>query len=83
MYLFKNAKYVVGAHGAGLSNLAFCNKNTHVIEVRADDHPNTIYKKISDTNKLNYRLISTKKIDGDKKNGDINLKVEELKIFLP
>jgi capsular polysaccharide biosynthesis protein len=82
LYLFKNAKYVVGAHGAGLSNLAFCNKNTNIIEVRPNDHPNTIYKRLSDINKLNYRLISTKKINGDKKKGDINLKVDELKVFL-
>ena len=82
MYLFKNAKYIVGAHGAGLSKLAFCNQNTNIIEVRPDDHPNTIYRRLSDINKLNYRLISTRKINGDKKNGDINLKVEELKVFL-
>ena len=82
LYLFKNAKYIVGPHGAGFSNLAFCNENTNIIEVRPEDHPNTIYNRLSDINKLNYRLISTKKINGDKKNGDINLKIDELKRFL-
>jgi len=82
LYLFKNAKYIVGAHGAGFSNLTFCNKNTNIIEVRPENHPNTIYNRLSDINKLNYRLISTKKIDGNKINGDIHLKIDELKKFL-
>ena len=82
LYLFKNAKYIVGSHGAGFSNLAFCNENTNIIEVRPKDHPNTIYNRLSDINKLNYRLISTDIINGDKKNGDINLKIDELKRFL-
>jgi len=82
LYLFKNAKYIVGAHGAGFSNLTFCNENTNIIEVRPEDHPNTIYNRLSDINKLNYRLISTKKINDDKKNGDINLKIDELKRLL-
>jgi len=75
-------KYIVGAHGAGFSNLTFCNKNTNIIEVRPEDHPNTIYNRLSDINKLNYKLIRTEKINSDKKNGDINLKIEELKRFL-
>jgi len=37
---------------------------------------------LSNINKLNYKLISTQRVDGDKKNGDINLKIDELKKFL-
>ncbi len=82
IYLFKNAKYIVGAHGAGFSNLAFCKENINVIEVRPEDHPNNIYNRLSTINKLNYRLISTNKVNNDKKKGDINLKIEDLQKYL-
>ena len=82
LYLFKNAKYIFGAHGAGFSNLTFCNENTNIIEVRPENHPNAIYKRLSNINKLNYKLISTQRVDDDKKKGDINLKIDELKKFL-
>ena len=82
LYLFNNAKYIVGSHGAGFSNLAFCNENTNVLEVRPEDHPNTMYNRLSDINNLNYKLISTKKINATNKSGDINLKIDKLEKFL-
>ena len=82
IYLFKNARYVFGAHGAGLSNLTFCNGNTNIIEVRPKDHPNTIYQRLSEINKLNYKLISTDNIINDKEKGDIYLKINDLEKFI-
>lgn len=31
--IFKNAKIIIGQHGAGLANLFFCNNNPHIIEI--------------------------------------------------
>ena len=47
IYLFNNAKIIIGAHGAGFSNLAFCKSETNVIEVRPFNHPNNVFKSIS------------------------------------
>ena len=33
IYLFYSSKYVIGAHGAGFANLAFCKSNTKVYEI--------------------------------------------------
>jgi len=33
VYLFSNAKIIIGAHGAGFANLAFCKKDTKIIEI--------------------------------------------------
>ena len=72
----------MGSHGAGFSNLAFCNENTNVLEVRPEDHPNKIYNRISDINNLNYKLISTKKINATNKSGDINLKMNDVSLVM-
>lgn len=38
--LFKNASVIVGTHGAGLANLAWCDASTtRVIEIKQDNHP--------------------------------------------
>ena len=79
IYLFKNAEIIVGAHGAGFSNLIFCKPKTKVIEIRPSIYSNTVYERISNINDLNYRLIETKKLDNNKKKlGDIYLFIEEL-----
>ena len=79
IYLFNNAKIIIGAHGAGFSNLAFCKSETNVIEVRPFNHPNNVFKSISQINNLNYSLIETKELDeNEKKNGDIYLPIKKL-----
>ena len=79
IYLFKNIDIVIGTHGAGFANLVFCKPKTKVIEIRPSTHLNTIYKRISYINDLNYRLIQTKELDDyQKKLGDIYLPIDEL-----
>ena len=46
IHLFKNAKVIVGAHGAAFANLAFCNSGTQVIEIKPIHHPNYVSKTI-------------------------------------
>ena len=33
IYLFQNAKIVIGAHGAAFTNLIFCKENTKVLDI--------------------------------------------------
>ncbi len=79
--IFNNCKKVIAAHGAGLANIAFCKKGTKVIELIPSDHPNRVYKRISSINKLNYRLISCKKIKNDEK-GDMFIDLNNLKKYV-
>jgi len=80
VYLFKNANYVIGAHGAGLANLSFCKKGTKIIEIRPKNYSNPLYSKLSEINNLDYRLISTDIAETeDYSNGDINIDINQLK----
>ena len=82
IYLFKNARFIIGAHGAGLANLAFCNERTKIIEIRPNDRTNSLYKRISEINNLDYNLILTDVINKkDQLRGDIKLNINELKKY--
>jgi len=75
--LFKNAKIIVGAHGAAFSNLIFCEPHTKIIEIKPKNHFNNVNKKISEINDLNYKLIETAIVpDNEKNNGDIYLDIK-------
>ncbi|MWV44483.1 DUF563 domain-containing protein [Paenibacillus sp. HJL G12] len=55
--LFASARVIVAAHGAGLSNLAFCQPGTKVIEVFHPGHIMPVYWMISNHNELDYYLM--------------------------
>ena len=79
IYLFQNAKIIIGAQGAAFANLVFCEPSTKVIEIRPSNQSNNNYKRISQVANLNYRLIETKELKGNqKKLGDIYLPIKEL-----
>ena len=83
IYLFNNAKIIVGAHGAAFANLAFCKENTKIIEIKPKTHPNFVDKHISKINNLNFNLIETGDIKSKNEiKGDIFLKTSELNKFL-
>ena len=44
---FRSARVVVGAHGAALSNLAFCRPGTHVIELFSPLYVNPCYRNLA------------------------------------
>jgi hypothetical protein len=52
--LFSNAKLVIGAHGAGMSNVVFCEPGTRVIEIRAPFFYNGTVASIAQALPLNY-----------------------------
>ncbi|WP_339248143.1 glycosyltransferase family 61 protein [Paenibacillus sp. FSL F4-0243] len=55
--LFASAKVIMGAHGAGLANLAFCQSGTQVIEIVHEQHVVPTYWMISNHNALDYYLM--------------------------
>jgi capsular polysaccharide biosynthesis protein len=63
IYLFKNAKIIIGAHGAGLANLAFCKKEAKIIEIMPKNRNISLYQRISKINDLDYKLIKTNIIE--------------------
>lgn len=54
---FANASIVVGAHGAGLANLAFCQSGISVLELMPSDHVFPYYFSLSQAAKLKYGFL--------------------------
>lgn len=59
--VFHSAKIVIGAHGAGLANLVFCEPGTRVIELFASSYIEPHYWLISRLMNLDYRFIIGKR----------------------
>ena len=80
--LFESSNFIIGVHGAGLTNMIFCSKNTKIIEIHCHNNVNTHYCFMAKSCKLDYSYIIGSKED---KNGyfniDITLLEKELKEF--
>ncbi|MBP1999973.1 capsular polysaccharide biosynthesis protein [Paenibacillus shirakamiensis] len=57
IHLFASAKAIVGPHGAGLANLAFCTAGTSVIEIFHIHFIVPTYWMISNHNQLHYYML--------------------------
>lgn len=55
--LFANAQIVVATHGAGLTNLAFCQSGASVLEIGSAVRPFECFYLIAHHRRLNYRLL--------------------------
>ena len=66
--LFKNARVVVGGHGAGLTNLAFCQPGTVVLELLQAAYPALYMNRIAQAKGLRYHAESF----ADPVGGDVN-----------
>lgn len=64
--LFQNSKIIMGAHGAGFTNIIFCKPSTKIIELIPSNHPNMQTKRICKVLSLNYYRIKTIPDDSDK-----------------
>ena len=83
IYLFQNAKMIIGAHGAAFANLIFCKPKTKILDIIPQNHPNTVDETIAKLKKLDFRFIRTKELPAEKKiNGDILLPLETIDNFL-
>lgn len=56
-YDFNEAEAVIGAHGAGLSNIIFCNPGVKLLELMPSDHIEEFYYTAADSAGLNYAYI--------------------------
>jgi len=52
--LFKGARVVVGGHGAGLTNLAFCRAGTTVLELIQSTYPTVFMNRVAQAKGLRY-----------------------------
>lgn len=59
-YLFSNAEYIIGAHGAGLANMVFCQPGTKIIELMPDTLVRWCYRQIAMVADLSYQCVITK-----------------------
>ena len=82
--LFNSANIIIGAHGAGLSNMIFSNPNTNVIEFQPKNYPNKFFSRVSEINNLNYNRIISKdlELNTDKRPGDILVDLKDIERLL-
>jgi hypothetical protein len=78
-YLFNNAKLVIGAHGAGLSNLVFANENIYVLELSPANNFNCCYWHLSNLLKQNHTIMPIYNYDG---NNSFKVNIEQLKKYI-
>jgi capsular polysaccharide biosynthesis protein len=67
--IFRSARVVLGAHGAGLANLVFCKSETQIIEIFNHNCYNPCFKRIAEAKGLKYHQIEYLRIEslfGDK-----------------
>lgn len=55
--LFNECQWIISPHGASLTNLAFCNPNTHVIELFHPKHLGSAYWQMSQQLGLNHHVL--------------------------
>jgi capsular polysaccharide biosynthesis protein len=56
-HLFNSAKLVVASHGGGLTNLAFCEAGTKVLEFFPDNYVNHLFYDICNKRQLDYDYV--------------------------
>jgi len=66
---FASAAIVVGAHGAGLTNLIFCAPGTPVMEIMQSDHVSSYYYTLAVSAGLEYGCFATQSL-GEREEGD-------------
>lgn len=67
----KETKFFLGPHGAGFSNLVFCNPNTIVLEIFPSLEFQPLYNRLSNKCNLNHFAIA---LNYDDENSEIGLK---------
>ena len=80
---FNCAKTVIGAHGAGLTNIVFSKEKTNVIEIIPESHPSKKVERLSDILNLKYFRYKTEDTQYDKMYPfNIKVDIKKLENFL-
>jgi hypothetical protein len=70
--LFKGAEIVCGPHGAGLTNIAFCQKGASVLEIAMDERVSiglgAVFWELACAGDLDYHILSATRIPIDESN---------------
>ena len=84
VYLFKNAKIIVGPHGAAFSNIIFSDPGLKIIELIPKNHPSIKCKKFSDLLGFKYTRVNLDLINNQNKNktGDMKISISHLSEIL-
>ena len=85
--IFRTARTIVAAHGAGLSLLAFCRRDTRVIELFSPSYVNPMYWCVADAAHLDYAYCigqspRTTEADTDLVRADIRVDINRLTTLL-
>ena len=76
--LFNKAKIIIGSHGAGLTNILFCEPYTQIIEIGNPSFDCYVFKNISNIQNLNYSFIKARSAISEF--GDMKIDIKDLKI---
>ena len=79
IYLFNNAKIIIGPHGAAFTNIIFSNPDTNIIEIIPDYHKSKKCERISKILNLNYtKVVRPTTYLSDQKLGDMKIDIDEI-----
>ena len=73
----KNARMIVGVHGAALANLSFCDKGAKVLELFPENYQDSSYRLQSKLKELEYNFYIGKSVNSNLK---INPKDEDFSV---
>lgn len=76
--MFRNAEFVVGAHGAGLANLLFCDPGTRVVELMPSAEFRPFFWVIAGKLGLVYGIRFCRTVEGDGFQGVLDVDVDKL-----
>tara|TARA_B100001250_G_scaffold413151_1_gene446352 strand:- start:587 stop:1675 length:1089 start_codon:yes stop_codon:yes gene_type:complete len=77
--LFKNAKFIVGLHGAGFANIIFSNPGTKVLELQSK-HSGKVILNLAKKCKMNYkRIIDSRATSIKHQNNHVKVDLQKLK----
>ena len=84
IYLFNNAKIIIGPHGAAFSNIIFSKKGLKLVELIPSDHLSKKCEKISNLLNFDYQKIRLNKEINHNINtiGDIKIEISDLRKIL-
>lgn len=80
IYLFNNAKIIIGPHGAAFTNIIFSNKGLKLVELIPNNHKSIKCKRFSEILNFDYKRVELDTIKNA--NGDMKISIIELEKIL-